>query len=118
MCFGGNQLSVILIPITKPAPIELNSKREITNCINDVPNANINPGITVITIKPENTTLGPCLSTNDPTTIRAGMVNATLQSKRDLKFFISKNVNASTIADFNGAMLNQTKKVKKNAIHV
>ena len=58
---------------------------------------------------------GPNRSVNIPIMTRAGMVSATLRINKVLTWSLLR-LSVSPIADKNGAWLNHTKKVRKNAI--
>ena len=58
---------------------------------------------------------GPKRSVNMPIMTRAGMVSATLRINKVLTWSLLR-LRVSPIADKNGAWLNHTKKVRKNAI--
>ena len=60
---------------------------------------------------------GPNLSVRRPTTIRPGAVRATFVIKRSFNCGVVRFIDPMMVVA-SGAMLNQTKKVRKNANHV
>ena len=72
----------------------------------------------IITMSTEKTLLGPHLSSAMPTTIRAGIVSATLHIAKTFICDLVSQSNCANIVVANGAILNHTKNVIKNAIHV
>ena len=118
MYLGGNHWATILMPITNPAPMQLRNRREISIWVNVLENANTIVGIDIEIISQVNTTRAPKRSIRAPTTIRAGIVSATLAIPSTLMCSFVSQSEFSRIVVASGARLNQTKNVMKNAIHV
>ncbi len=108
MYFGGNHWATILMPMTKPAPTELSTSLAMSSCKKELPKAKTMVGTVMITMRPENTTRAPYRSIRAPTTMRAGMVSATLAMSRILTCSSVSQPTLSSIVVDSGAMLNHT----------
>ena len=80
----------------------------MSNCMNELPNANTTAGTAMMTIRPEKTIRAPKRSISAPTTMRAGIVSATLAMSRILMCSSVSHPTLSSMVVDNGAMLNQT----------
>ncbi len=118
MYLCGNHWATILMPTTNPAPTPLSASREIIICVNVSENANTIVGIDMTIISQVKTILAPYRSISAPTTMRAGMVSATLAISRTLMCSFVNQSELSRMVVASGARLNHTKNVMKNAIHV
>ena len=108
MYLGGNHWATILMPITKPAPTLLSTSREISIWVNVLEKANTIAGIDIVIINHVNTTRAPNRSIRAPTTIRAGIVSATLAISRTLTCSLVNQSEFSRIVLDSGARLNHT----------
>ena len=108
MYLGGNHWATILMPMTKPAPTELSTRRAISICMNEPASTKAKAGRAMMTINPENTTRAPNLSMRAPTMIRAGIVSATLAISKILMCSSVSHPTESRMVVAIGAMLNHT----------
>src|SRR3972149_4500524 len=117
MSLGLNHREVMWMPTTKPVPTIERRSLETSIWVYELANAKAKQGMAITIMTIVKVFLGPSLSESMPMMTRPGMVRATLVTARRFKCCLVKPDSCAIIVA-SGAMLNQTKNVRKKASHV